>query len=306
MQTMWDWCAHCEVHTVVEARFPRGSRTIGQALRTTLSATHRMSTDCVECEKRTVRCVLSGSGAMDMDRRSWDRKASSAGSLDLALSRLRDAAALQGRSLRSLARCAHLSHSTVSRVWRGELRPSDHVVHALEKCLEAGHGGALDTHRPGESSGRACGPGDGSSKARPHRTAAGPSSFPLPPGVTQGELLSVLDDLTRMATGPEVRGMLRVGFEAKRAQLAQAGLIGPMLTRLDRLYGIYVESPERALPERLMTRIGACLLYFVLSADQVPDDVLPMGYLDDAWVVDRVWRELQALGLGDLLPGPND
>ena len=207
---------------------------------------------------------------------------------DPTVAALRDAARRQGWSVRRLARCAGLSHSTVSRLWRGKLNPSARVLRTLEACLT----------EPGQRIGT-----QGAAERRP--SGAEPQGKRgiaglLPRGVTPGELLSALDALTTLAGGPEVQTMVRVGFEAKREQLDKAGLGGPMLSRLDRLYRLYVgadavESPQ--LPPGMKARIGACLLYFVLSADRVPDEVLPFGYLDDAWIVERVTHELDMAGL---------
>lgn len=158
---------------------------------------------------------------------------------------------------------------------------------ALGRCLgPAGRGGP--------------GPG-GAGRARPFcRPGAG---VPLPEDVTEADLLTALDGLTAMAAGPEVPAMIRVGFEDKRARLEEMGLTGSMLARLDGLYGLYMDGASDALRSGLRARIGACLLYFILSADRVPDDLLPIGYLDDAWVVDRVWGESQAAGFVPPLGG---
>lgn len=194
---------------------------------------------------------------------------------------LRARAEREGWSVRALARCAGLSHSTVSRLWRGRIRSTPRILAALGRCLGSSQDGASRSR---------AGP---SSDADPAVCKAGRWA-PLPADVTEQELLTALDGLTAMAGGPEVPGMIRVGFEDKRARLESLGLTGSMLSRLDRLYRLYMEGGSESVPPSIRARIGACLLYFILSADRVPDDVLPIGYLDDAWVVDRVWHEARA------------
>ena len=71
-------------------------------------------------------------------------------------------------------------------------------------------------------------------------------------------------------------------------------MAGPSLGHLDELYDLYVGRVGPPLPSGLRRRVAGALLYFVLSVDGIPDNLFPVGYLDDAWVADLVWREVEA------------
>lgn len=208
--------------------------------------------------------------------------------LDPRVEALRERALEAGVSLRALARCVGVHHSTLSRVWRGQLAPSARLLAVLDACLAAG---AWESPMPGVPD-----PGSGAHLGRAQFLASGEPAMPpilLPQGITPRRLLRELDRLSQVARSSEVHDMVRVGFRQKRRGLAAARFGGTMLARLDRLFALYEDAQWCESHPDAAVRVAGCLLYFILTEDQAPDDALPYGYLDDAWLVARVWAEVQ-------------
>ncbi len=183
----------------------------------------------------------------------------------------------RGISLRELGRQSGIHHSLLSRLLRGEVAPTHRLlgrlapalgVDVLVLCQEAG----LDSPLPLEEALRGMGAGEGLSEA---------------------SLTARLAVLAEQAGKPEGDGLIRREFPRKRQETA---LRGHVLDCLDRLYVRYTEGE---VPPALRAEVGGCLLYFILPADCIPDDHFPLGYLDDALVIQRVWNKLAALSVDE-------
>ena len=131
-----------------------------------------------------------------------------------------------------------------------------------------------------------------------------------------------------MAFDPWPRGLKR--FAKRGAQLAadkkalaavlaelrarRDGNAGPLaklgddLKTLLRLLDATVSGRYPALPQGVMTAVGAALLYWLMPLDLIPDPILALGFIDDAailgWVLKRLsddlvafrsWEKAQAL-----------
>lgn len=72
---------------------------------------------------------------------------------------------------------------------------------------------------------------------------------------------------------------IRDGF---RTKIDSVGGAGPFIEQLRDLHALF-EQP--ATPPGRRAIAGSALLYFILSADIIPDYVFPFGYLDDAIAV---------------------
>lgn len=81
-------------------------------------------------------------------------------------------------------------------------------------------------------------------------------------------------------------GKSKIVNEYKQKREACSGLIAE---RLDMMYRLFLseETLENAKPV-----IGSGLLYFILSADTIPDYIFPIGYLDDAIAVRIILNRL--------------
>lgn len=64
---------------------------------------------------------------------------------------------------------------------------------------------------------------------------------------------------------------------------------GPFIDQLKNMYELYCEE-NSDLQKRSI--LGSALLYFIMSADIIPDYVFPFGYLDDAIAVQLVLHRL--------------
>lgn len=62
---------------------------------------------------------------------------------------------------------------------------------------------------------------------------------------------------------------------------------------IDRLKLLYTRFFEKDISLYEQAKIGSALLYFILSADVIPDYIFPIGYLDDAIAVMLVTEQLQ-------------
>lgn len=186
----------------------------------------------------------------------------------------------RGLSLRRLAAVAGVHHSTLSRVLRGRRAPTPELLVALAPAL------GISVH---ELLQRA---GIGGEVQDTGLVDLG-LPFVLPVEALEQELVQ----LSRLAEDPAVRRMVAEEYPRKRASMASSG---PIADHLDALFHL-ADSPGVAPNRRRLA--AAAVLYFVLGHDRIPDDLFAIGYLDDAWVVERVWREV---GTGTELVQPTN
>ncbi len=193
--------------------------------------------------------------------------------MEKLLERIRRELQQQGMSLRELGRRSGIHHSLLSRLLRGELAPTPRLVGRLAPALgvdlgflynEAGLGKTL----PLEEALKGMGIGEGLDEAR---------------------LTEELAALAKQATTPAGDRLVREAFPRKRKETA---LRGPVLECMDELYALYTGE---SLPPEFRAEVGAALLYFISPTDCIPDDHFPLGYLDDALVIQRVWGKLSSI-----------
>ncbi|MCJ8011341.1 helix-turn-helix domain-containing protein [Paenibacillus sp. KQZ6P-2] len=84
----------------------------------------------------------------------------------------------------------------------------------------------------------------------------------------------------------EGKEIIEKSFLPKLEQLRSAGYY------IEQLKDLYKEYSSGQLPEAEQHVIGSALLYFVLSADVIPDFSFPFGYIDDAIAVRIVIERL--------------
>jgi uncharacterized membrane protein YkvA (DUF1232 family) len=74
--------------------------------------------------------------------------------------------------------------------------------------------------------------------------------------------------------------------------------LGDDLKTLLRLLDATVSGRYPALPQGVMTAVGAALLYWLVPLDLIPDPILALGFIDDAailgWVLKRLSDDLVA------------
>ncbi|QKY68652.1 helix-turn-helix domain-containing protein [Lentibacillus sp. CBA3610] len=72
-------------------------------------------------------------------------------------------------------------------------------------------------------------------------------------------------------------------------KLSTIGSIGPYVDQLKEIYNRYVLK-KGSIKE--LSIMGIALLYFIITVDVIPDYVLPVGFLDDAFVVQSVLQSI--------------
>ena len=186
------------------------------------------------------------------------------------VARIRRELERQGITLREMARRSGVHHSLLSRLLRGQLAPTARLLGRLAPALgvEAGvlyREAGLANAVPWEDALRGLGLGE---------------------GLTDKRLAEELAVLAEQAATPVGAARIRREFPRKRQETAMRG---PLLDYLDEMFARYTE--ER-LPPESQAEVGAALLYFITPVDCIPDDQFPLGYLDDALVIQRVWAKL--------------
>ncbi len=106
---------------------------------------------------------------------------------------------------------------------------------------------------------------------------------------TKNKVEDELKKYETYARTEEGRQLILEKFQEKRRQIIGAG---PFVEYLDDIHEQFVKA-ERS--EEELAIIGSGLLYFVLSADAIPDYMFPIGYLDDALAVQIVWNRLMGM-----------
>ena len=92
----------------------------------------------------------------------------------------------------------------------------------------------------------------------------------------------------------------KIIFEKFHSKVEQVSGAGPFIDHLKHMYVLF--SKEDITTEECAI-LGSALLYFILSADIIPDYIFPIGYLDDAIAVQLV---LNRLAQRDKNTQPND
>ncbi|WP_028403159.1 DUF1232 domain-containing protein [Ectobacillus panaciterrae] len=106
---------------------------------------------------------------------------------------------------------------------------------------------------------------------------------------TQFTMARVEQELAKYEQYAQTEEGHRIICEGFKTKVEQVSSVGPFIEQLKQMYIQYCDdatlTTERAI-------LGSALLYFILSADIIPDYVFPIGYLDDAIAVQFVLNRL--------------
>lgn len=219
-------------------------------------------------------------------------------------------------SMRKLASLTGIDTATISRIANGkqQARPEHLRQFALrlgvplERLWQAagydvGGGGnagseggsAGETGSSGGSSGGSGAGGNGNgSGTRESMPGAPPSSWHesvdsiqrvlltsnfIDPQFTAEHVRKELVKYEQYALTEEGERTIREGF---RSKIDSVGGAGPFIEQLRGLYELFGRESTPPLKRAIA---GSALLYFILSADIIPDYAFPFGYLDDAIAV---------------------
>jgi transcriptional regulator with XRE-family HTH domain len=174
----------------------------------------------------------------------------------------------RGLSMRSLARAARVSHSSLSRLLSGRARATPGLLRAVAPVL-----GLPADELLGAAGLAAEDAGDVLEALR------GLGLDPAPPELV-GRVRDELARLGEYAGTGEARALARHGLERKLEALGARGPVAERLQALGRLYLADATAPEEA---RLAA--GGAVLYFLQAVDAIDDFMWPIGYLDDAVAV---------------------
>lgn len=98
-----------------------------------------------------------------------------------------------------------------------------------------------------------------------------------------------LDSYQQYAQTEEGERVIHKEFFKK---VKQVNGMGPFIENLKQMYSKYVNE-NTSMQERVV--LGGTLLYFILPMDIVPDFLFPVGYLDDAFVVQLALSRISKL-----------
>jgi len=103
----------------------------------------------------------------------------------------------------------------------------------------------------------------------------------------------VIDTLADQAV-PDDLSRLDRPFAAKLARLEQDGRLAADTLEKLRLMWQMLRAPDSAVPWKTKALIMAAVSYLVSPVDVIPDPIGKVGYVDDAQVVQLVWKRIEA------------
>ncbi|WP_042166854.1 DUF1232 domain-containing protein [Paenibacillus gorillae] len=192
-------------------------------------------------------------------------------------------------SMRKLSSLSGIDTATISRIVNGKQQPklihlkafSEHLQIPLEKLIEAsGYEMAGDKYESDTGI---------FDSLHTIKDMLGNSNL-YDPDVTTARIAQELDKYEQYARTEEGHRMICDEFHAKVKQVNGAG---PFIEHLKEMYIQYCNEDTLGHERSVL---GSALLYFILSADIIPDYIFPIGYLDDAIAVHLVLDRLNQQG----------
>ncbi|MFC4402938.1 helix-turn-helix domain-containing protein [Gracilibacillus xinjiangensis] len=182
----------------------------------------------------------------------------------------------QNKSIRQLAKETDINVSTISRIFNGKRKATlDHlkrISHALQIPLSD----LMDSEEYGE---------DISSTFQHVRSIIKTMQIPVE-NFTLAALKNNLQEYQTESAKAKGRETILNSFHTK---LSELGGKGPLIQQLKRMFTLFKE--QNATKKELLL-IGSALFYFIASVDMIPDYLFPVGFLDDALVIQYVTQSL--------------
>lgn len=100
-----------------------------------------------------------------------------------------------------------------------------------------------------------------------------------------------IDKYQRYSQTDEGKKAIIKEFKAKLNELSGRGLY------IEKLKWMYLKFQSKQGTAREMALMGAALLYFIVTTDLIPDYLMPIGLLDDAFIVKVISQRLENKGL---------
>lgn len=188
-------------------------------------------------------------------------------------------------SMRKLSSLSGMDAATISRIANGKQQPklvhlkafSEHLDISLDKLIEAS---GFQVHgKKGQNGTEVLGSLDAMLEM------LGASKL-YDPQETRQHIEQELNKYEQYALTEEGHSIICEEFDNKVSQVNGAG---PFINHLKKMHDRYCDN---ATSEKDRSVLGSALLYFILSADIIPDYTFPIGYLDDAIAVHLVLDRL--------------
>ncbi|WLV25965.1 helix-turn-helix domain-containing protein [Aciduricibacillus chroicocephali] len=174
----------------------------------------------------------------------------------------------RGMSMRSLARRSGIDAATISRLVKGERRPTLHHLKEIAACFDIPVRFFVEEEEQSLSFSEEV-------------------SHLLPDGHVSMETVEhYLKVCQKGAATVEGRHKVMSEFLPKLEQIAGQGSF------INRLKLFYQRFSDRKGTKQELVLMGGVLLYFIMPYDAIPDYLFPIGYLDDALAAQLVARKL--------------
>lgn len=188
-------------------------------------------------------------------------------------------------SIRRLSRESGVDHATISKILNGKRRANIHHLQKLSKGL------GTDVLPLMKAAGYIEETGEGESNEfqavfdKMHRVLAVMGEHER--NFTEEELQQEMMIYEEHSLTEEGKQTILDGFQEKLAKIDGQG---PYINQLQSMFSRF-SNRKGAVKE--LGLMGAALLYFVVTKDLLPDFLFPVGFMDDAIVVQVVMKQLE-------------
>ncbi|GAB2557625.1 helix-turn-helix domain-containing protein [Gracilibacillus alcaliphilus] len=182
----------------------------------------------------------------------------------------------QGMSMRQLAKETNINVSTISRILSGKRKPTLSHLRSISQVLDIP---LLELIKEEKAERK-------ERLSLEHvRAIIQDMQLPIKP-FTLTDIEEKLAEYQQISQTDHGQKQITQQFSAKLSELNGQG---PFVERLKILYSIFI---DKKCPKKEFLLIGGALFYFITAMDLIPDYMLPVGYLDDALVIQYVMQSL--------------
>lgn len=192
-------------------------------------------------------------------------------------------------SARKLGALSGIDHATISKIMNGKRKVNIGHLQKLSSSLDIEMTALLDAAGYTAATGKKNGSKNQASIEAIHKmmeiTNTYDGSFTLE---------RVEQEITEYQKGCQSKGGRESILKQFSEKLDQTVSKGPFVERLRKMHSLFSSGKGSA---RELALMGAALLYFIVTADLLPDYLLPIGFMDDALVVQLVVQQMEGKDL---------
>ncbi|WP_018933453.1 helix-turn-helix domain-containing protein [Gracilibacillus lacisalsi] len=190
---------------------------------------------------------------------------------------IKEALRESNKSMRQLAKETGINVSTISRILNGKRKANLDHLKAISTSLHIPLSDLVSSEEIGEPT----------HPLSFNHVRAIISEMNLPvEDFSADNLKDNIQKYEKKSNTEEGRATILEQFKSKMAAL---GGQGPYIQQLESMYQTFKE--KKASKKELLL-MGSALFYFIASMDMIPDYLFPVGYLDDALVIQYVMQSL--------------